>query len=98
MALDTKTPHDPAWLELMYNNRALVPEHVNYFARWAKESAQVRADHPCVADLAYGKGARETLDVFPTTQLPPGSGKGRRGWGCSTAASGARETSGATAS
>ena len=76
MALDTKTPHDPAWLELMYNNRALVPEHVNYFARWAQESAQVRADHPCVADLAYGKGTRETLDIFPTTQLPPGSGKG----------------------
>ena len=68
--------HDPAWLELMYNNRALVPDHPAYLDRWARDSAQVRASQPCVLDVPYGKGQRETLDIFPTTHLPPGSGKG----------------------
>ena len=26
--------HDPAWLERMYNNRALVPDHLDYLQRW----------------------------------------------------------------
>lgn len=56
---------DPAWLERMYNNRALVPEHMDYLQRWAQDSAQVRAHVPCVLDVAYGAGVGETLDVFP---------------------------------
>ena len=56
--------HDPAWLERMYNNRALVPDHMDYLDRWAQDSAQVRANLPCVVDLPYGTGAGETLDVF----------------------------------
>ena len=31
--------HDPAWLERMYNNRALVPDHLDYLQRWADASA-----------------------------------------------------------
>ncbi|PJI96703.1 arylformamidase [Acidovorax sp. 69] len=61
----TLSSHDPAWLERMYNNRALVPDHMDYFQRWAQDSAQVRANVPCVLDLAYGTGPGETLDVFP---------------------------------
>ncbi len=38
--------HDPAWLERMYNNRALVPDYMDYLQRWAQASAQVRANCP----------------------------------------------------
>lgn len=60
--------HDPAWLERMYNNRALVPDHMDYLQRWAQDSAQVRANLPCVLDVAYGAGAGETLDIFPSVR------------------------------
>lgn len=61
----------PAWLDRMYNNRALVPEHAMHFARWAEASDDARAAHPCQTDIAYGDGPMETLDVFPSQQ--PGS-------------------------
>jgi arylformamidase len=57
--------YDPAWLDRMYNNRALVPDHPAYFERWAAESAAARAAQPCHVDLRYGDGVGETLDVFP---------------------------------
>ena len=60
--------HDPAWLERMYNNRALVPDYMDYLQRWAQDSAQVRANCPCALDLVYGPEAGETLDVFPATR------------------------------
>ncbi len=59
---------DPAWLDRMYNNRALVPDHAMYFARWADASDDARAAHPCQTDIAYGQGPMETLDVFPSSQ------------------------------
>lgn len=59
---------DPAWLDRMYNNRALVPEHAMHFARWAEASEDARAAHPCETDLAYGDGPMETLDVFPAAR------------------------------
>ncbi|CAN7167149.1 alpha/beta hydrolase [Acidovorax sp. LjRoot117] len=64
--------NDPAWLERMYNNRALVPDHMDYLQRWAKTSADVRASQPCVLDVAYGTGVRETLDIFPAARTAPG--------------------------
>lgn len=60
--------HDPAWLERMYNNRALVPDHMNYLQRWAEDSARVRASQPCMLDVPYGAGAGETLDIFPSAR------------------------------
>jgi arylformamidase len=57
--------NDPAWLDRMYNNRARVPEHPAYFARWAAESAATRASLACRIDLRYGVEPGETLDVFP---------------------------------
>ena len=61
----------PAWLDRMYNNRALVPEHAMHFARWADASDDARAAHPCQTDIAFGDGPMEKLDVFPAAQ--PGS-------------------------
>ena len=56
---------DAAWFDAMYNNRELVPGHPAFFARWAQESQEARAQGPCELDLAYGPGEGETLDVFP---------------------------------
>jgi arylformamidase len=56
---------DGQWYEGMYNNRALVPEHPAFFARWAKDSAKARAQGPCELDIAYGAQPGERLDVFP---------------------------------
>ena len=55
----------PEFVEREYNNRALVPEHPGYFARWERDSAFVRATLPCEIDLAYGPGARHRIDLFP---------------------------------
>ena len=63
--------NDPAWLERMYNNRALVADHMDYLQRWAEDSARVRASQPCVLDVAYGTGAGESLDIFPAARTAP---------------------------
>lgn len=55
---------DTQWLERMYNNRLRVPEHGDYFARWAAESALARRSLPCELDLPYGDAPRERLDAF----------------------------------
>jgi arylformamidase len=56
---------DSAWLDSMYNNRALVPDHATYFGRWTRASLQARQTSPCQLDEAYGPGAGEKLDMFP---------------------------------
>ena len=66
------TRPDPAWLDRMYNNRALVPEHAAHFSRWAQTSAQARSSQPCTLDIAYGQSAGEKLDVFPVDRTGPG--------------------------
>lgn len=66
------TRPDPAWLDRMYNNRALVPEHAAHFARWAQTSVQARSSQPCTLDLAYGASPGEKLDVFPAARATPG--------------------------
>ena len=63
-----KKNFDPAWLDRMYNNRALVPEHPMHFARWAEASEDAREAHPCHTNVAYGDGPMEMLDVFPSNQ------------------------------
>ena len=59
------TQPTPAWLDSMYNNRALVPDYASYFERWVQASKKARADQQCVLDLAYGESPGEKLDVFP---------------------------------
>jgi arylformamidase len=60
--------NDPAWLDAQYNNRALVPEHPQIFARWAESSKLARERLKCTLDVRYGGQPGETLDVFPATQ------------------------------
>lgn len=61
----------PAQLDVLYNNRALVPDHAAHFARWAADSAQARASQPCQLDIDYSVGSplpalpQQTLDIFP---------------------------------
>jgi arylformamidase len=55
---------DRDFVEREYNNRALVPEHPGYFARWERDSAYVRSTLAGRLDLAYGAHARHRLDVF----------------------------------
>lgn len=62
---------DGAWLDRMYNNRALVPDHARHLTQWAADSARVRASERCELDLAYGNGPMETLDVFPAVGAAP---------------------------
>jgi arylformamidase len=56
---------DAAFVEREYNNRALVPDHGDYFARWERDSQYVRSTLPCRLDLAYGPDPRHRIDYFP---------------------------------
>lgn len=60
----------------MYNNRALVPEHADYFMRWAEESASARKNLASHLDQPYGPSSRQTLDVFPPAARPGGGSGG----------------------
>lgn len=63
--------YDSDWLDRMYNNRALVPEHGEHFKRWAAGSAAARTEPKVRLDVAYGDGANESLDIFPATAPAP---------------------------
>ena len=60
------------FVEREYNNRALVPAHPAYFARWEKDSGFVRETLPAHLDLPYGPHPRQKIDLFP-------AGPGARG-------------------
>ena len=57
--------YDRAALDAQYNNRARIPEYVDYFDRWLAWSAETRAALPGGRDIAYGDLPVETLDIFP---------------------------------
>ena len=52
-------------VEREYNNRALVPDHPAFFARWERDSKFVRETLACTLDLPYGPDARHRIDFFP---------------------------------
>ena len=56
------------FVEREYNNRALVPEHPGYFARWEKDSGYVRDTLLSHVDLPYGEHARQRIDLFPARE------------------------------
>ena len=56
------------FIERGYNNRAAVPDHPQWFARWAAESEVVRKRVDARLDLRYGSSPRQTLDVFAAAQ------------------------------
>jgi arylformamidase len=62
---------DKALLARQYNNRELVPEHPQFFARWAQSSAAARKLKAHL-DVRYGETPGETLDIFPA---PGGDGR-----------------------
>lgn len=66
--MDLMNLHDPDWLDVQYNNRARVPGHQQIFERWRLASARVREGMTCVADVPYGTGTDETLDIFPAAE------------------------------
>ncbi len=53
-----------AELATQYNNRAMVPEHPQIFARWQSHIQAFRTQAHSRLDLAYGVAERETLDLF----------------------------------
>ena len=57
-------PDKPS-LSQLYNNRELVPDHPQYFARWAELSARARSTMTCYLDRRYGEAPGETVDIFP---------------------------------
>lgn len=57
---------DGAWLDSMYNNRALVPDFADYLKRWEVASAEVMRTPPRQLDIRYGGGPNEHLDVYPS--------------------------------
>ena len=61
----------PEEVERGYNNRAAVPDHPRWLARYAELSAVAVRDLGPKRDLRYGPGPKETLDLF----LPSGRAK-----------------------
>jgi len=51
-------------VERGYNNRAAVPDHPRWIARWGELSAAAFASERVKRDLRYGPGPKETLDLF----------------------------------
>lgn len=52
------------FVERGYNNRAAVPDHPEWMARYAKTSAEARAALAPALDLRYGPLPKQTLDLF----------------------------------
>lgn len=53
-----------AFVERGYNNRAAVPDHPQWLAKFAELSADARATLRPITDLRYGPNPKETLDLF----------------------------------
>jgi len=59
-------------IERGYNNRAAVPDHPAWFARYAAASDEAVAALSPRRDVRFGRGPKETLDLF----LPAGTPRG----------------------
>jgi arylformamidase len=74
-ALAELPSQDPAYYAHQYNNRANVPDNPVHMARWAADSALVRAGAiEFFEDLGYGDpdtplASTETLDYFPASRV-----------------------------
>ncbi len=55
-------------LEIEYNNRARVPEHVEILNHWQQQAEQYRASAGGECDLAYGPDDRHKCDIFRSKQ------------------------------
>jgi arylformamidase len=57
-------PYTPEFVERGYNNRAAVPEHPRFLARYTELSRAAAETLRPHFDLRYGPGPKETLDLF----------------------------------
>jgi arylformamidase len=55
------------FVEREYNTRAAVPEHPQFFRRWAERGARTREQLARRLDVRYGRAEKETLDFFPAS-------------------------------
>ncbi len=62
--MNKRMAKDTAYWESQYNNRAAVPDHPQYFARWAERSEAARRSLRCHLDVPYGTHAMEKMDIF----------------------------------
>ena len=62
MAIDRESVDEEQ--ERLYNARAAVPDHGDFFARWELRSAGFRETARCRLALPYGDSARQKLDLF----------------------------------
>ena len=53
-----------AFVEREYNLRAAFPDHPQWFARWAVDSAAARVRLEARLDVRYGPGPKQTMDLF----------------------------------
>jgi arylformamidase len=64
--------YDQAELERQLNARATVPDIAPILARYASESARMRAGLACRLGISYGASEPERLDIFPAATREPG--------------------------
>ena len=65
-------PYTPASVERGYNNRAAVPDYQAWFDHWAARSREAERALAPRLDVRYGRGPKETLDLY----LPAGRPRG----------------------
>ncbi|VCU72516.1 alpha/beta hydrolase fold protein [Pigmentiphaga humi] len=58
--------YTPEFCESGYNNLVRIPDHLDYFSRWASDAALARRGQACQLGLRYGDAPAETLDYFPS--------------------------------
>ncbi len=58
-------------LELQFNPRAAVPDFESYLGAWADLGKRARAEHVFEANIRYGKGAHQLIDIFPGAESGP---------------------------
>ncbi len=67
--------YDQAELDAQYNNRAMVPEHVDIHAAFDADGEAVLAEYNVRLDIPYGPSPEETLDIYllenPTSEAAP---------------------------
>jgi arylformamidase len=69
----TTIEYTPEFVERGYNNRAAVPEHPQWFAKYAAWSQAARDRYQPARDLRYGENPLETLDLFVPAAKPRGT-------------------------
>jgi arylformamidase len=65
--------YTPEFVERGYNNRAAVADYQAWFDRWAARSREAVAALAPRQDVRYGRGAKETLDLYLPSGRPRGT-------------------------